>query len=104
MKNILDKLKGSSGDFILAVIAIVLLNLVSSNAFFRVDLTEQKSFSISEASKTVVKNLGSNLSVNVFFSDDLPAPYNGVEQYLRDLLSEYIFSGNKYFNYKFSKN
>ena len=74
---------------------------MGNKAFFRCDLTEQKVFSLSKASKELVHNLQEPLSVNVFFSSDLPAPYNSVEQYLRDILIEYKNAGNKNFTYKF---
>ena len=95
------KIRERTLDFILAIIVIILLNLVSSRAFFRIDLTAQKSFSISQASKETVRNLQEPLAINVFFSNDLPAPYNGVEQYLHDILAEYKAAANKNFSCKF---
>ncbi len=95
------KIKERTLDFILAIIVIILLNLVSSRAFFRIDLTAQKSFSISQASRETVRNLQEPLAINVFFSNDLPAPYNGVEQYLHDILAEYSAAANKNFSCKF---
>ena len=93
--------KENSVDMALALVILALANLVGSRAFFRADLTSQKVFSLSAASKELVKNLQEPLGVNVFFSADLPAPYNSVEQYLRDLLLEYKNSANKNFDYKF---
>ncbi len=37
----------------------------------------------------------------MFFSSNLPAPYNNIERYLHDLLEEYSVEGKKYFNYQF---
>ncbi len=100
-KFIINWTKENSIDFLLALLILALANLAGSRAFFRLDLTSQKLFSLSSASKELVKNLQEPLSVNVFFSSDLPAPYNNVEQYLRDILLEYKNSGNKNFDYKF---
>ena len=52
-------------------------------------------------SREVVSTLTEPLTINVFFTKNLPAPYNTVERYLRDLLEEYAISGNRYFNYRF---
>lgn len=93
--------KENSLDLILALIILALANLAGSRAFFRADLTSQNVYSISKASAELVANLQEPLTVNAFFSDDLPAPYNSVDQYLRDLLLEYKNSANKNFNYKF---
>ena len=94
-------IKSSASDVWLFVIAIVLLNLVSVNLFFRLDLTQPKSYSLSSASKEVVRNLEEPMSIKVFFSKNLPAPYSNVEQYLKDLLSEYKTSAGKNFSYEF---
>ncbi len=100
-KFIINWTKENSLDFILALVIFLLANLVSGRAFFRSDLTANKIYSISGASKELVKNLQEPLSVNVFFTSDLPAPYNSVDQYLRDLLVEYKSAGNSNFSYKF---
>jgi ABC-type uncharacterized transport system involved in gliding motility auxiliary subunit len=83
------------------LIVAVLINLVSLSLFFRGDLTENKIYSLSKESQNVVKQLSEPLTVKVFFTKNLPAPYNNVERYLRDLLEEYGAIGGKLFNYKF---
>ena len=68
MNRFMTWLKKPSSDRVLLIIALILLNLVSARAFLRFDLTSQKSFSISKASKEVVKHIDSPLSIKVFFS------------------------------------
>ena len=80
---------------------IVLINVVGMTLFFRIDLTSNRLYSISEASKKVVSTLSEPLTIDVFFTKNLPAPYNNTERYLHDLLEEYAIHANKYFNYKF---
>ncbi|MCE5274417.1 MAG: Gldg family protein [Syntrophaceae bacterium] len=87
--------------FAMYLVAIVLINLVGMTLFFRVDLTRGKVYSLSEVSRTVVSTLKEPLTINVFFTRNLPAPYNGVEQYLKDLLAEYAMNSGAYFNYRF---
>ena len=101
MKKFIDWITSPKSDFILLIILLVLLNLVGANAFFRLDLTSPKSYSLSQSSKELVKNLEELLSVKVFFSENLPSPYNTVEQYLKDILVEYKGSANKNFSYEF---
>ena len=94
-------IKNPSADIWLFIIAVVLLNLVASRAFFRIDLTESKSYSLSSSSKEVVKNLEEPLNVKVFFSANLPSSYSSVEQYVKDILAEYGNSANKNFSCEF---
>ena len=97
----LKKRSGSYVKFFAYLIIIVLMNMAATTLFFRWDLTKNKVFSISEASQQVVSTLSEPLTINVFFTSNVPAPYNNVEQYLRDLLKEYSIYANQYFNYRF---
>ena len=83
------------------LVIIVLVNVAGMTLFFRLDLTENKMYSISEASKHVVSTLSEPLTIDVFFTKNLPAPHNNTERYLHDLLEEYAIHANKYFNYRF---
>lgn len=100
MKKFIEYLKSPKSDFFLFVITLILANLVFSKAFWRIDLTSSKSYSLSKSSKQVVKTLEQPLSIKVFFTNNLPAPYNTVEQYIRDLLIEYKNAGNSNFSYE----
>jgi len=83
------------------LVIIVLINVAGMTLFFRMDLTSNRIYSISEASKKVVSTLSEPLTIDVFFTKNLPAPYNNTERYLHDLLEEYAIHANKYFNYRF---
>lgn len=83
------------------IIVIILVNVVSTTLFFRIDLTENNIFSISETSKKVVSTLSEPLTIKIFFTKNLPAPHNNTERYLHDLLEEYAIHSNKNFNYRF---
>ncbi|MCQ2576710.1 MAG: Gldg family protein [Treponema sp.] len=98
MKKLLNWLKSPKSDFALFVIFLVLLNLAAHKAFVRFDLTAPKSYSLSSASKSVVKNLEQPLSIRVFFDENLPTDYSAVHQYVKDILSEYNAAANKNFS------
>ena len=65
------------------------------------DLTRNQIYSISKASQQVVATLSEPLTIKVFFTKNLPAPHNNTERYLHDLLEEYSYHANQYFNYRF---
>ncbi len=87
--------------FLIYLIVIVLVNVAGITLFFRIDLTGSKIYSISEASKKVVSTLSEPLTINVFFTKNLPAPHNNTERYIHDLLEEYAIHANQFFNYRF---
>jgi len=87
--------------FFIYLVAIVLINMVGATLFFRADLTQNKIYSLSPASRDVVSTLSEPLTINVFFTENLPAPHNNTQRYLRDLLEEYAVNANRFFNYRF---
>jgi ABC-type uncharacterized transport system involved in gliding motility auxiliary subunit len=95
------KRAGNYVKFFTYLVVIVLINVAGITLFFRIDLTKNKMYSISEASKHVVSTLSEPLTIKVFFTQNLPAPHNNTERYLHDLLEEYSAYANQYFNYRF---
>ncbi len=87
--------------FVLYILIVVLVNIAGITLFFRADLTGNKIYSLSPASREVAATLSEPLSIKVFFSKDLPAPHNNTERYLKDLLEEYASKGGDLFNYTF---
>ena len=85
---------------LLVVAVLVVLNLVSTRFFGRVDLTENKIYSLSEASRQVASDLQDPLIARVYLSPDLPPQLITVRQYLLDLLSEYRAYGQGRFQYE----
>ena len=95
------KRSGQYFKFIIYLVIVVLVNVAGITLFFRADLTANKIYSISDASKKVAATLSEPLTIKVFFTKDLPPPYNNTERYLHDLFEEYAIYGNKFFNYRF---
>jgi ABC-2 type transport system permease protein len=87
--------------FVVTIVVVVLFNMAASTLFVRLDLTQNRIYSLSRDSQKVVSTLSEPLTVKVFFTDNLPAPHNGTEQYLHDLLKEYSLHGGRHFNYRF---
>ena len=79
---------------------LVLINVISINIFFRVDLTGNKIYTLSDASKTLVNNLDDKLVVKAYFTDNLPAPYNNTRRYLKEILDDYKNYSNGNFQYE----
>ena len=83
------------------LLVVVLVNLAGTTLFFRFDLTANQMYSISKASQKAVATLSEPLTIHVFFTKNLPAPYNNVERYLHDLLEEYSMHADRFFSYRF---
>lgn len=88
-----------TGDLLLlanGLVLIVLLNVIASQYFFRVDLTEEKRFSIKDQTKEVLRDLDDNVFVEVYLEGDLNAGFRRMQKSIRETLEEFrIYSNNK---------
>lgn len=87
---------------VIAVIGLLIaLNVVSVALFGRLDLTRDKQFTLSDASKETVRNLSQPVTVQAYFTKDLPPPYSTNARYVKDLLEEYYTASSDNFRYEF---
>ena len=68
---------------------ILLVNFLSKEFFFRIDTTENKEFTLSNATKNILKNLEDPITVTTYFTQDLPPQYSKTLSDFNDLLKEY---------------
>ena len=102
IKNFLRKNVKYTNVVIYAAI-ILAVNIVGVKLFkhFRLDLTRNKSYTVSKVSEDIVAKLNDPLRIKIFFTRNLPPQYASIERYLRDLMPEYAAKANRYFNYTF---
>lgn len=74
---------------VLYFVVIVLVNVVVSGWFFRLDLTRDKLNTLSPATEKLLKGLKDHLIVTLYFNSDLPSPYNANRQAIADMLQEF---------------
>ncbi len=79
---------------------LIILNVTARDLFYRYDLTDNKKFSLSSSSKTIVSKLDDRLTMKVYFSDDLPNELGNTRRFLQDILEEYRAKSN-YVNFFF---
>lgn len=79
---------------------LVVLNVIAVQVFFRWDLTPNKIYTLSDASKSIVSKLDDKLVVKAYFTDNLPAPYNNNRRYLQELLDDYRNAANGKITYE----
>lgn len=78
----------STAGCVIIVLICVLLNLLSSRYFFRIDFTENKIYTLSPATQKILAGLTDPLRVRVFFQENLPPEYTHQRRYLEELLQE----------------
>ena len=84
------------------VLAILIaLNIISIRIFGRFDMTRNSQFTLSEASKSMVRTLDDRVTVRAYFTEDLPAPYNNNRRALLDELNDYKAYARGNFQFEF---
>lgn len=80
--------------FIAWVAGFILLNVLASNFFFRLDLTEDKRYTIAPVTKQMLGSLENEVVVDVYLEGDFPAGFKRLQQSVRETLDEFqIYSG-----------
>jgi gliding-associated putative ABC transporter substrate-binding component GldG len=74
---------------LLAIGIILLLNLLSRDYFVRFDMTEDNQYTLSKATKDILRSLEDPVTVTAYFSDNLPTHVEKTKIGFRDLLVEY---------------
>jgi gliding-associated putative ABC transporter substrate-binding component GldG len=73
---------------------LAVINYAGTKLFVRQDLTEGKEYSISPASKKMLKSLDDIINIKVYFSKNLPPNARSLESGIKDLLAEFkAYSG-----------
>jgi gliding-associated putative ABC transporter substrate-binding component GldG len=82
--------------YVLIVLGIVaVVNYAGTAWFSRLDLTESKAYSISPASRKMLKNLDDIINIKVYFSKNLPPNMLRTVNDVKDILAEYKAYGGK---------
>ncbi|HUL45118.1 MAG TPA: Gldg family protein [Bacteroidota bacterium] len=80
---------------------LVFLNMLGMRFFERIDLTKERIYTLSEASKNLVRSLDDKFLVKAYFTSDLPSPYNNNKREVQDQLDEYRAYAGGNFQYEF---
>jgi len=76
-----------SGVF--AILAIVFLGIISGQLFFRLDLTAEKRYSITNVSRKLVKNLEKPVNITLYLDGELPAGFRKLQKSIVEKIADY---------------
>ena len=80
---------------------LILLNLILTNYFFRIDLTSENRYSLSESSKKLATKVDDVLFVKVYLEGDFPAGFKRLRQSTKEMLDEFSAYTNGKMQYEF---
>lgn len=68
---------------------LVLLNLASHYAFFRVDFTREKRFTLTQRTKDILSETEKDITITVFLDGEMPASFKRLRNAAEDLLEDF---------------
>ena len=80
---------------------LFLFNFIAQRFFFRLDLTEEKRYTMSPATKTLLRDLKQPVTITVYLTGDFPPAFRRLEQGVRETLTEFQVYGGANLNYIF---
>lgn len=94
-------MKKTSISILLVIVILVFINLISGQFFFRVDLTEDKQYTLSNATKDIMKSLENPITVKAYFSENLPPDIAKTKKQFEEYLIEYARLSDNNLVYEF---
>ena len=88
-------------QFISAVTGIIILASVSSFVRLRLDLTEDKRFTLSDPAKKVLSGIKNDIFVQVYLDGEMPIPLKKLKRSVREMLDEFRIASGKRIDYEF---
>ena len=98
----MNRLSSSKYGLVFLLVIILVLNFLASQWHYHLDLTEEKRYTLSTASKKLLRGLDDEVNIDVFLDGDMPAGFRKLANSTTDLLKEFkeIESGNIRFKFK----
>lgn len=83
-------------QLLMVLMLIALVGYLSSIWFFRLDLTSEKKYTLSNNTKKILEKLPDDIYIRVYLDGDLPVGFRRLQTSTRELLTEFrVYSGRK---------
>jgi len=83
------------------LVFVVLINFIASLLFYRIDLTREKRYTLSEETRGILKDLDEIVYVRVYLEGDLPVGFTRLNSAIRELLDEFRIYAPQNLQYEF---
>ncbi len=86
---------------ILIIFIVIIVNLLSNEFHFRLDLTEDNQYTLSDATEDILDNLEEPVTVKAYFSENMPPSIAKGRRNFQELLVEYAAKSDGMLQYEF---
>lgn len=89
MKNKKNFFKNNKWNLVIVILGLIAINIIASFLYFRIDLTSEKRYSLSTATKNILKNLDDYVYFQVFLDGKLSPSYKRLQKTIIETLDEF---------------
>jgi len=88
-------------QFLSSVTAIIILALLTSFMRVRLDLTEDRRYTLSEQTRKILTNLKNDIYIQVYLDGEIPIPLKRLKRSVREMLDEFRITSGRKIDYEF---
>ncbi len=85
---------------LIALLAVILLNIIASRFTYRYDLTQDKRYTRAPITRNIVENFDKNVVIKVYLEGDFPLDFKRIQQATKSYLED-IQAINSHIHYRF---
>ncbi|MDD3637558.1 MAG: Gldg family protein [Bacteroidales bacterium] len=97
----MKKISKLTGQLLMLIIALVLVNLLSERFSWRFDFTEGRIYTLSDATKDILKSLDEPVTITAYFTKGSQPEIEKVRKDFLDMLTEYANLSDGLLNFEF---
>lgn len=87
--------------FTVSLLALIFINQLFSTFRFRIDMTEEKRYSVAPASQKILSNLKEPITIESYLAGELPSNFKRFQNSINDLLDQFTIYGGSNIQYRF---
>jgi ABC-2 type transport system permease protein len=88
-------------QFIISVTGIILVTALCSLIRVRIDLTEDKRYTLSSPTKEILKNIHNDIYIEVYLDGEMPIPLKRLKRSAKEMLDEFRIASGRKIGYTF---
>lgn len=82
-------------------VTVILLAVIGSLLKIRIDLTEDKRYTLSEPTRKILRGLKNDMFVQVYLDGEMPIPFKRLKRSVNDILDEFRLSSGRKIDFEF---
>ncbi|WP_338767089.1 gliding motility-associated ABC transporter substrate-binding protein GldG [Bernardetia sp. ABR2-2B] len=88
-------------QLVVLFLGLILINILAQNYFFRLDLTAEKRYTITESSKTILENLEEPVFIEIYLEGELNSSFKRLQKSVKETLEEFSMYAGKNIQFTF---